>query len=111
MSACFRSDFIVSTPEGSRRSIQAQRLLAMGYQVQGWSQTRKQIEGVQSFCGADDLPAFLQRSQVLICLLPDTEATRGMLNKTIAHDLGCKESTVKVHRSRAMRKAEEPELV
>ena len=47
---------------------------------QGWSQTRKQIDGVKSFCGDAELPAFLQRSQVLICLLPDTPATRGILN-------------------------------
>ncbi len=31
-------------------------------------------------------------------------ATRGMLNKAIADELACQESTVKVHRSRAMRK-------
>lgn len=30
--------------------------------------------------------------------------SRGQRNKAIAHDLACKESTVKVHRSRAMRK-------
>ena len=58
----------------------ARQLRAVGYAVQGWSQTRKQIDGVRSFCGAAELPAFLQRSQVLVCLLPDTPATRGILN-------------------------------
>ena len=61
----------------------ARQLLALGYRVQGWSQTRKQIDGVQSFCGADELSAFLQHSQVLICLLPDTDATRGILNQQL----------------------------
>lgn len=65
---------------GTLGSAVARQLRAVGYQVQGWSQSRKQIDGVQSFCGDTELPAFLQRSQVLICLLPDTPATRGILN-------------------------------
>ena len=58
----------------------ARQLRAAGYGVQGWSQTRKQIDGVRSFCGESELPDFLRGSQVLICLLPDTPATRDILN-------------------------------
>ena len=65
---------------GTLGSAVARQLQAVGYRMQGWSQTRKQINGVQSYCGDAELPAFLQRSQVLICLLPDTPATRGLLN-------------------------------
>lgn len=58
----------------------ARQLQAVGFQVQGWSQSRKHMDGVASFCGDAELPTFLQGSQVLICLLPDTPATRGILN-------------------------------
>ena len=68
---------------GTLGSAVARQLQAVGYAVRGWSQTRKQMDGVASFCGADELPAFLNHCQVLICLLPDTPATRGILNAAL----------------------------
>ncbi|WP_312411984.1 glyoxylate/hydroxypyruvate reductase A [Comamonas sp.] len=68
---------------GTLGAAAAQMLRAVGYPVQGWSQTRKQIEGVTSYCGQDELPEFLRSSQVLICLLPDTPSTRGILNAAL----------------------------
>src|SRR5262249_28394196 len=40
----------------------------------------KQVEGVESFAGDDGLPAMLARSEILVCLLPLTAATQGILN-------------------------------
>jgi glyoxylate/hydroxypyruvate reductase len=58
----------------------ARKLCAMGFQVSGWSRTRKVIEGVECYAGNPDLPAFLARAEVLVNLLPLTDATRGILS-------------------------------
>jgi glyoxylate/hydroxypyruvate reductase A len=58
----------------------AGKLAMMGFAVAGWSRTRKQIAGVQSFAGWDEFDAFLARSDVLVSLLPATAETRGIIN-------------------------------
>jgi len=58
----------------------AQRLLGQGFRVSGWSRRPKSLAGVQSFHGGAGLDAMLVQSDVLICLLPLTAATRGILN-------------------------------
>lgn len=58
----------------------ARKLGAMGFRVLGWSRTHKAIEGVETHAGADGLDAFLARTDILVALLPLTEATRGVLN-------------------------------
>nr|WP_246522724.1 glyoxylate/hydroxypyruvate reductase A [Neoroseomonas eburnea] len=57
----------------------AEVLRAVGIPVVGWSRTRKSVAGVECFAGADELPAFLARSEVLVCLLPATPETRGLI--------------------------------
>lgn len=60
----------------------AHALLMLGFEsIAGWSRTAKDLPGVESFAGADELDAFLARTEILVCLLPDTVATRGVLNK------------------------------
>lgn len=59
----------------------ARALSALNYQLSGWSATPKQAEGVKTFHGAGQLDAFLAQSDVLVCLLPLTEETRGILNE------------------------------
>lgn len=56
------------------------QLRGFGFDCAGWSRSRHQVEGVECFAGADELPAFLARTQILVCLLPLTDATRGFLN-------------------------------
>ena len=58
----------------------AARLRDLGFKVAGWSRARKQIEGVESFAGAADLDAFLGRTDILVCLLPATPDTDGIIN-------------------------------
>ena len=58
----------------------ARKLQPFGYQIAGWSQTRKDEPGVESFAGTGELAAFLARTDILVCLLPLTPATRGILN-------------------------------
>lgn len=58
----------------------AQRLLAAGFQVSGWSRTRKALPGVRCYAGADELPDMLAQADILVCLLPLTPQTRGIVD-------------------------------
>ncbi len=62
----------------------AARTLAMiGFDVAGWSRGEKTIEGVATYAGEAGFDAFLARSEILVCLLPLTEATRGILDAAL----------------------------
>lgn len=56
------------------------RLALLGFPVAGWSRSAKTIEGVACFAGAEALPAFLARTDILVCLMPLTPETRGFLD-------------------------------
>ncbi len=59
----------------------AKKLVQLGFKVAGWSRTPKTIPGILSFAGDDALGEFLSRTNILICLLPLTAATEGILNR------------------------------
>ncbi len=59
----------------------AQVLARLGFQVAGWSQTRKSVAGVECFTGTEEFEKFLRRTDILVCLLPLTPQTRGVLNR------------------------------
>jgi glyoxylate/hydroxypyruvate reductase A len=59
----------------------ARTLRGMGFPVLGWSRSAKTLDGVTSFAGEEGLDEFLSHSDVLICLLPLTPATQGILNR------------------------------
>lgn len=61
----------------------AAKLVEFGFKVRGWSRSPKSIEKVESFHGRDQLPAFLSGSEILVCLLPLTAETRGILNAAL----------------------------
>jgi glyoxylate/hydroxypyruvate reductase A len=58
----------------------ARRLRELDFQVAGWSRTPKAIDGVASFHGADGLMPFLDRTDILVCLLPRTRDTDDLLD-------------------------------
>ena len=58
----------------------AQALAALGFKVAGWSRRPKDFDGVESFHGDDGLIPFLERTEILVCLLPLTPATDHILN-------------------------------
>ncbi len=57
----------------------ARKLAGLGFPVAGWSRTEKSIRGIESFHGAEGLAPFLARSDVLVCLLPLTPETEGVI--------------------------------
>lgn len=59
----------------------AQKLKAIGFDVAGWSRSPKSIEGIETFAGNDQFDAFLARTDILVCLLPLTAETAGILNR------------------------------
>ncbi len=58
----------------------AQKLLTLGFKVNGWSRTPKKISGMNNFSADKELDLFLSQVQVLVCLLPLTQETKGILN-------------------------------
>jgi glyoxylate/hydroxypyruvate reductase A len=60
-----------------------ERLGAFGYQRRGWSRTRKEVDGVATFAGDKQLEEFLAGCDVLVCLLPLTQDTRGILGQRV----------------------------
>jgi glyoxylate/hydroxypyruvate reductase A len=71
---------------GSLGAASAQRLLAAGFRVCGWSRAKKTLPGITCFAGKAELPAILKQTDILICLLPLTPETRGLLDReALAH--------------------------
>jgi len=58
----------------------AQKLAMLGFPVMGWSRGPKTIEGIETFHGEQGLAAMLARTNILVCLLPLTEETRGIVD-------------------------------
>lgn len=56
------------------------QLIAIGFNCAAWSRSRHALNGVRCFAGDDELDEFLARTEILVCLLPLTDATRGFLN-------------------------------
>jgi len=65
---------------GELGSASARVLGSLGFPVMGWSRSAMTLPGVQTFHGADGLMAMAAKTDILICLLPLTPETRGVLN-------------------------------
>jgi len=65
----------------------ADALARLGFRVAGWSRTPKQLSGVETFHGQAGLDPFLDRTEILVCLLPCTPETEGLLNLVLFRKL------------------------
>ena len=64
------------------------RLVLNGYSTTCWSRTQKSLpDGVAHVHGTDELAAFLAKCNVLVCLLPLTDQTSGIMNSTLFSQL------------------------
>ncbi len=70
---------------GELGSLCARTLIGLGFDVAGWSRSPRPDETARLYHGADQLDAFLARSDILVCLLPLTAETTGIINaRTLA---------------------------
>ncbi len=65
---------------GALGGVAARRLAEHGFDVAGWSRTPKSVEAVESYAGDSGLELLLERSDILVNLLPDTSDTRRLLD-------------------------------
>jgi glyoxylate/hydroxypyruvate reductase A len=59
------------------------KLKALGFDVAGWSRGPKEVAGFAHHSGPTGLDALLARSEILVCLLPLTAETTGILNAAL----------------------------
>lgn len=65
----------------------ALKLKALGFHVTGWARSRKHITGIDCFVGASEFDAFLGQTDILVCLLPLTDKTEGLLDRQLFQKL------------------------
>jgi glyoxylate/hydroxypyruvate reductase len=61
----------------------AKKLVTIGFKVKGWSGSKKDILGVESYAGEEEIYSCLKNTDVLINLLPVTAQTENIINKNL----------------------------
>jgi glyoxylate/hydroxypyruvate reductase len=59
----------------------ASNLHRVGFSVSGWSRSEGHPTAYKKYFGEEQLENFLQNTDILICLLPLTSSTKGIINK------------------------------
>ena len=83
----FRDTTIGILGLGKIGSCVATNFAKLGFQVKGWSNSKKNIVGVDSYAGMEELPNALKEVDFLINILPLTEATEGILTNSTLEKL------------------------
>ncbi|KQU64292.1 glyoxylate/hydroxypyruvate reductase A [Aminobacter sp. DSM 101952] len=65
----------------------AEALKAAGFRVNGWSRRPQEVAGVTTFSGDAGLVPFLNATDILVVLLPLTEATKGIISYGLLKEL------------------------
>ena len=65
----------------------AAALAGLGFKAAGWSRSPKTLAGIETFHGPAGLDTFLARTEILVCLLPCTSDTKGILNLALLRKL------------------------
>ena len=71
---------------GELGSAVARALSGLGFPVMGWSRRQRDLAGVETFFGKG-LRSMIRRTDILVCLLPLTDATRGIIDADLLADL------------------------
>lgn len=72
---------------GSLGAPVATRLVRAGFQVSGWARHARTLEGVTCYAGTKGLNRFLQGCDTLVCLLPETPETKGIVTYDVLAQL------------------------
>ena len=72
---------------GALGTLLAKDLVRFGFTPQGWANSKRELQGVKTFQGETEFGKFLSTSHILVCLLPLTNATTGILNATLFEQL------------------------
>ena len=59
------------------------QLRQLGFDCAGWNRSRRNEPGVACYAGEAELDEFLARTDILVCLLPLTAETRGILDRRV----------------------------
>lgn len=81
-------------------------LSRLGFPVAVWTRTPRMPEGVASFAGLEGLAPFLARSRILVCALPLTSATRGLVDAKALAALPRGAYVINVSRGRVVRESD-----
>ncbi|MBX3597634.1 MAG: glyoxylate/hydroxypyruvate reductase A [Rhizobiaceae bacterium] len=65
----------------------ARALKALGFHVNGWSRTPRNLDGINTWHGESGLISFLNATDILVVLLPLTDQTRGIINYELLREL------------------------
>ncbi|MER0236954.1 glyoxylate/hydroxypyruvate reductase A [Fulvimarina sp. MAC8] len=68
---------------GELGTLTCQRLLASGFRVLGWSRSPRNIDGVETYAGDTSLSSVLETTEIVVVLLPLTQATAGLIDAKI----------------------------
>lgn len=82
------SDFTVGIMGlGALGTVLAKDLITYGFKTQAWASSKKVLDSVKTFSGQKELHEFLSTTEILVCLLPLTDATAGILNQDLFKQL------------------------
>lgn len=65
----------------------ARALMPLGFRINGWSRSERQMDGVTTYAGDAGLVPFLNATDILLVLLPFTQTTKGIIDYKLLKEL------------------------
>ena len=81
----------------------ARKIKSLGFSVSVWSRSvRRDLSGIQSFAGSAGLLTMCANTNVLVCTLPHTEKTNGLINAQVLQELAAGAYVINVGRGQTV---------